>query len=122
MGEWRATMNETIEADGSDGVLAILAHGMVQGLTHHDTGFDSLDVRPVGTEPVRARRFVLEREEDETGLSGTGTVAWGVVFPDGAAVTRWNAPIAQTCVWRSVDDIEYVHGHLGKTKIVYLDG
>lgn len=121
MGEWRVTMNEVIEARGSDEALGKLAHGIVDGLVLHNTGFPSLDVRPVGTEPIRPRRFVLERREDETGLSGTGQVAWGVVFPDGTAATRWNAPIAQTCVWASLDDVLHVHGHQGRTDIVFLD-
>lgn len=68
------------------------------------------------------RRFVLRRFEDATGVSGTGDVAWGVVFPDGVAVTRWCvSEIRQTCVWKSVDEVEQVHGHGGKTKIVYLE-
>lgn len=67
------------------------------------------------------RRFVLERDTDETGVSGVGTVAWGVAFPDGAAVTRWNAAIAQTCAWQSIADVVAVHGHGGRTRIVWLD-
>lgn len=68
------------------------------------------------------RRFVLRRIEDETGLSGTGDVAWGVLFPDGVAVTRWCVTdVRQTCVWKSLADVEYVHGHGGKTELVFLD-
>lgn len=67
------------------------------------------------------RRFVLQRLEDETGISGTGTVAWGVKFPDGRAVTRWNSDVAQTCVWESMDEVEAVHGHGGRTQIVWID-
>lgn len=121
MSEWRVTMNEVVEAGDSNEVLKNLVLGFVDGLTTYNTGFESLDVRPVGSEPVRPRRFVLERSEDETGLSGTGTVAWGVLFPDGSAATRWNAPIAQTCVWASLEDVVHVHGHQGRTDIVFLD-
>jgi len=68
------------------------------------------------------RRFILRRREDETGVSGTGDVAWGVLFPDGTAVTRWCVTeIRQTCVWRSMDDVVAVHGHHGKTVMVFLD-
>lgn len=67
------------------------------------------------------RRFVLKRIEDETGLSGTGVVAWGVEFPDGRTVTRWNSLIAQTCAWESITDVMAVHGHNGKTKLLWLD-
>lgn len=68
------------------------------------------------------RRFVLERIEDEGGLSGIGDVAWGVLFNDGTAVTRWCVTdVRQTCVWRSIEDVEFVHGHGGKTRLRYID-
>lgn len=37
------------------------------------------------------RRFVLVRHRDVTGVSGTGVVAYGVEFPDGAAAVRWTS-------------------------------
>ncbi len=71
------------------------------------------------------RRFVLDRFEDESGVSGTGMVAWGVQFPDGRCVTRWCADasgVSQTCIWESIRHIERIHGHHGKTRIRWLDG
>lgn len=35
------------------------------------------------------RRFLLERLIDETGASGTGIVAEGVVWSDGTATLKW---------------------------------
>lgn len=67
------------------------------------------------------RRFALHRDHDVSGVSGTGIVAYGVEFPDGHVVTRWNADIAQTCCWASIGDVEHVHGHGGATRIVWLD-
>jgi hypothetical protein len=67
------------------------------------------------------RRFVLMRSEDVTGISGTGLVAWGVRFPDGLVVTRWNGTIAQTSVWDSIEHIEAIHGHGGSTQVVWVD-
>ncbi len=67
------------------------------------------------------RRFFLVRDEDETGISGTGLVAFGVVFPDGITITRWNSDIAQTCVWQSFEEVDAVHGHGGKTRIEWVD-
>ena len=67
------------------------------------------------------RRFRLDRLEDETGISGTGTVAWGVQFGDGKVVTRWNSDVAQTCVWESMAEVEAVHGHGGRTVVVWID-
>lgn len=68
-----------------------------------------------------SRRFELHRTEDETGISGTGLVAWGVLFPDGKVATRWNSKIAQTCTWDSLEDVMAIHGHGGKTHLIWLD-
>ena len=70
---------------------------------------------------VAPRRFRLIRDEDETGISGVGVVAYGVAFDDGNAVTRWNSDVAQTCVWASMDEVEAVHGHGGRTRIEWID-
>ncbi len=68
------------------------------------------------------RRFVLHRDEDVSGVSGTGIVAEGVAFSDGTAVIRWTAAYRSTAVYRSIADLEAVHGHGGATRIVWLDG
>jgi hypothetical protein len=67
------------------------------------------------------RRFELIRDEDITGISGTGVVAWGVEFPDGKVVTRWNGDIAQISVWERIDDVAAIHGHEGATRIEWMD-
>ncbi|MFG3340562.1 hypothetical protein [Glycomyces sp. NPDC048151] len=64
--------------------------------------------------------FVLRRTEDVTGVSGTGVVADGVIFPDMKTVTRWRggtSGIAQTCVWDSPHHVKRIHGHNGATEI-----
>lgn len=65
--------------------------------------------------------FTLERDKDVTGVSGAGTVADGVVFPDGVAVIRWRGERQSTVVWPSVEDVEAIHGHNGSTRIVWKD-
>lgn len=67
------------------------------------------------------RTFELQRDEDVTGYSGTGVVADGVVFEDGATVLHWRGERRSTVVWDSVDDAIAVHGHDGKTRLVYHD-
>ncbi len=69
------------------------------------------------------RRFVLRREVDVTGVSGTGDVAEGCVFSDGTAVLRWLTEWPTSVVWhdRGVEAVEKIHGHGGATKIVWLD-
>jgi hypothetical protein len=68
------------------------------------------------------RRFVLHRDEDETGISGTGRVAEGVEFSDGRVALRWCAgEHRSTVTWDTVRDIEAIHGHGGLTRIVWVD-
>lgn len=67
------------------------------------------------------RRFVLIRDIDVTGVSGTGVVVWGVVWPDGTCAYRWNAIRRTTCLADSIADVEGIHGHDGKTRVVWLD-
>lgn len=67
------------------------------------------------------KTFNLQREIDETGISGTGLVAEGVEFKDGTVVLRWCAPgnPQSTVVWPDITAVERIHGHGGNTKIVW---
>lgn len=67
------------------------------------------------------RRFLLVRHADPTGISGTGVVAHGVLFKDGAVALRWFGPCASTTLWESVDDLIAIHGHSGATTIRWVD-
>ena len=71
------------------------------------------------------RRFVLEREHDVSGVSGTGTVAEGVEFSDGSAVVKWIVGEHQSIVvWPGSDaatSIEAIHGHGGHTRVKWVD-
>lgn len=73
----------------------------------------------------RPQRLMLYRHEDATGTSGTGAVASGVVWPDGHVALRWKADdpdaTSSTSLWSSVADLLRVHGHGGRSEIVYLD-
>lgn len=63
--------------------------------------------------------FVLQRDHDVTGVSGTGSVADGVVWPDGAVTIRWCGERPSTVNWDTIDDAEYIHGHGGATRFVW---
>lgn len=70
------------------------------------------------------RRFVLQRNEDVTGVSGTGVVAEGVEFSeDGVVALRWLGGFPTSVVFheRGMESVEAVHGHSGATQIVWLD-
>jgi len=74
--------------------------------------------------------FRLLRIEDETGVSGTGIVAYGVRWPDGSVSIRWVGATPSFVNYEGVPsdlDIqrvgevhsEVVHGHHGKTRLMY---
>ena len=67
------------------------------------------------------RRFVLVRDVDVSGVSGTGAIVWGIAFPDGQVAYRWNTATATTSVADSIGDVETIHGHGGQTRLVWLD-
>lgn len=80
----------------------------------------------------QASTFTLQRDQDMTGISGTGVVAHGAVFPDGTTVVRWRelAPgdpnydrgvRATTVVFPNLAAVEALHGHAGATRIVFND-
>jgi len=62
--------------------------------------------------------FTLERDEDETGISGVGTVADGVIFPDGRVVLCWRGDISSIVIHNNIQNVDAIHGHGGKTRIV----
>ena len=70
------------------------------------------------------RRFVLDRNVDPTGVSGTGIVAEGVEFSDGVVCLRWITEWPSSVVHyeRGIDSVIAVHGHDGRTVIRFLDG
>jgi hypothetical protein len=70
------------------------------------------------TEP---RLFHLQRDHDVSGVSGTGRVANGVLWPDGTVSLRWIGERPSTVHWDRLDDAEHVHGHGGATRIVWAD-
>lgn len=68
------------------------------------------------------RKFILYRDTDVTGVSGTGIVAEGVVFSNGKTVVQWVVGEHQsTVVWDAFDDVEAIHGHGGATRVVDKD-
>lgn len=67
------------------------------------------------------RRFHLLRHQDISGVSGTGIVADGVLWPDGTASLRWRGERPSTVHWDRIEDAKAVHGHGGATEIVWAD-
>lgn len=69
--------------------------------------------------PGDGRMFTLDRAEDVTGMSGAGAVAEGATFFDGTVAVRWAGTDASTVVWPDLDTAMRVHGHAGRTRVVW---
>lgn len=74
------------------------------------------DPSPLTTNHL-SRTFYLQRNEDWNGISGTGQVAIGFEF-DHIAVLQWLDSEGGTFWYPSVNSLERVHGHEGRTVIV----
>ena len=65
------------------------------------------------------RRFALQRRLDISGVSGTGLVAYGTLYPTGRVTLAWCAgDVASVTVY---DSHEHIHGHGGATELVWID-
>lgn len=65
------------------------------------------------------RVFRLHRVVDETGISGTGLIADGVLFSDGTCALRWLTKRRSTALYDSLATLVEIHGHGGKTKVIF---
>lgn len=65
------------------------------------------------------RTFSVVRVGDVSGTSGTGSVAKGVVFPDGTTVVQWQTRARSVVVFNSYVDALYIHGHGDQTGFVF---
>jgi hypothetical protein len=68
------------------------------------------------------RRFHFNRVEDASGISGTGRVAEGVLFDNGLVALTWNSVHKCVNIYTSLAEMMAVHGHEGKTVLVWVDG
>lgn len=77
------------------------------------------------SEPTFPEAFVVQRDEDVSGVSGEGIVAEGVRFSDGWVATHWldQPPMHEpkTEVWHNpgTAPFEKISGHGGRTRILW---
>lgn len=69
---------------------------------------------------VRSRRFVLRRDDDETGISGTGIVAEGIEFSTGWCAMSWMTSAHSVGIYPNIKELERIHGHNGRAVVVWL--
>lgn len=67
------------------------------------------------------RRFWLQRNEDSTGISGVGKVAEGVQYTNGWCSVMWITDVWSMVTYPDIESVEKIHGHGGKTEIVWQD-
>lgn len=67
------------------------------------------------------RRFVLQRDVDSTGTSGTGVVAEGVEFSNGQVAIHWISQLESVNVYANAKVLTALHGHSGNTSIRWID-
>lgn len=82
----------------------------------------SVDV--VGPKTLNPQVFVMIRHSDETGVSGTGPVVDGIIFPSGSCVVEWRGATPCVQVWPSFTAFKRVHidPHPdNKTELRWLD-
>ena len=80
------------------------------------------DIFAVRDHDSYARPFVLMRDTDVSGVSGTGVVADGCASPDGTVTLRWRGGNPTSVVFHDngIESVEAIHGHGGNTRIVWL--
>ncbi len=67
------------------------------------------------------KRFRVIRDMDVSGVSGTGYVAEGVLFRTGQCAVCWRSDHSSVNIYKSLDDVIFVHGHGGATKVEFVD-
>jgi len=93
-----------------------------------DDKVESLKPKPPSSlAPAGIRTFTVYREDDITGVSGTGVVIEGVKLATGQAVIHWLYPPPRggIAIFDSMDDFVKVHvlpHPANKTLITYEDG
>jgi hypothetical protein len=101
------------EGSFRDRLIGALPHALRAGVQQRVAG---------EANPPKIRKFHLKRKVDESGVSGTGIVAVGVVLPSKRCVIEWTSKRTQANslgIYDNMEDVEAVHGHEGATEIVY---
>lgn len=110
-----------VEPDGLRWIEEIPHHESREGCVCQLTGQQAVNIDMINRTREAMRRFVLQRDRDDTGISGTGIVAEGVVLSDGRVVVRWVGSHSSIVMWDSVQTMIDVHGHHGHTRLRWLD-
>lgn len=75
----------------------------------------------MGSQNKGIRTFHLHRDEDESGVSGTGVVAEGAIYSNTKIVLSWLTVHKSMCIYDSLAEMMAIHSHGIKTRIVWDD-
>lgn len=93
-----------------------------EGVTEGEKPFIPGPRKPIEDRPD-FRRFLVVRDEDVSKVSGTGIVCEGIAFSDGHAAIHWLGRWPMTTPHHEgIKTVEAIHGHEGRTRVVWLDG
>ena len=67
---------------------------------------------------MMAKLFYLHRVEDDSGISGTGRIAQGVIFDNGKVSLTWLSEHPSVAMYDNIGDVRVIHGHEGTTEVV----
>ncbi|MCK5128142.1 MAG: hypothetical protein KAR42_17940, partial [candidate division Zixibacteria bacterium] len=114
--EWIKTIRKTPSIPTDEGtMIGWFANAIMAG---YDYAYRQMELN----KKVVSRRFLLERIEDETGVSGVGTVAEGVQFASGVCVISWLTEVKSiAAIYANIETVKKLHGHEGKTIIKWID-
>ena len=65
-----------------------------------------------------SKNFFLKRTEDESGVSGTGRIAQGIVFDNGKVALTWLSDHPSVTIYDNLGEVRAIHGHEGKTEVI----
>lgn len=70
---------------------------------------------------LKIKTFYLLRHKDVSGISGTGIVATGCIFPNGRVVMQWCSFRSSLEICESLENLIEIHSHGGATEVVMGD-
>ena len=91
-------------------LVYVLRHFLANELTYQKKEILERIEKILKTKKEKLKEFELVRIKDESGVSGTGSVAWGVEFPDGICVLRWKTAGGSTEVYDNIESVKKIHG------------
>ena len=74
-----------------------------------------------GKLPTNIEKFYIFKHKDISGVSGTGVVAVGVIFPSGKLVIEWTTYQTSIGFYDNMAKFLAVHSHEGFTEVIMGD-